>query len=326
MASSEERRRVAKGLSGIVDEEPLSAWDEVYAVLFGSHRNPVYIDSYDMIDISIRTLAGIIDPGEDVSMSAYDLLAKEDRDALAWVRGHGGIEQVRLHHALGDGLSDLMDRVAERLGVSVEGLDAQDAEPALMGAIDRRLMPEGMHLPKDRDGREFWPSQPVWIDGQKMRVVAVTHKDKICVRKWEKVSGGRGKWVESTSVSSEEPPVVIDADGKPLNVGDVVWDVYRDEKMTVAEITMSGLVYADYEDKTGALRQALITDPDTRLTHERPDSWEYLESDAELRPMAYCHDRGLECGDSPDPDDSMYVEAMVDDIVRRARALAGRDA
>lgn len=91
------------------------------------------------------------DSGDVTTMSAYDLLAKEDRDALRWVREHGGIGQVRLHHALGDGLSDLVDRVAARLGVTVEGLDAQDAEPVLMGAIDRRVMPEGVEWPRFED-------------------------------------------------------------------------------------------------------------------------------------------------------------------------------
>ena len=35
------------------------------------------------------------DPAADVSMSAYDLLPDEDRDAIAWVREHGGLDAVR---------------------------------------------------------------------------------------------------------------------------------------------------------------------------------------------------------------------------------------
>ena len=35
------------------------------------------------------------DPAEDVSMSAHDLLPQEDREAIAWVREHGGLEAVR---------------------------------------------------------------------------------------------------------------------------------------------------------------------------------------------------------------------------------------
>ena len=35
------------------------------------------------------------DPAEDVSMSAYGLLPEEDRDAIAWVREHGGLDAVK---------------------------------------------------------------------------------------------------------------------------------------------------------------------------------------------------------------------------------------
>ena len=35
------------------------------------------------------------DHAADVSMSAYDLLPEEDRDAIAWVREHGGLDAVR---------------------------------------------------------------------------------------------------------------------------------------------------------------------------------------------------------------------------------------
>ena len=37
------------------------------------------------------------DPAEDVSTSAYDLLPQEDRDAIAWVREHGGLDEVEAH-------------------------------------------------------------------------------------------------------------------------------------------------------------------------------------------------------------------------------------
>ena len=259
MASSEERRRVARGLSGIVDEEPLSAWDEVYAVLFGSHRNPVYIDSYDMIDISIRTLAGIIDPGDDVSVSAYDLLAKEDRDALRWVREHGGIDQVRLHHDLGDGLSDLVDRVAERLGVGVGGLDAQDAEPVLMGAIDRRIMPNGFSWPTGADGEDILPGQVVYANGMP--------------------TGDGQEWtVVSVSFGDDHPIHCRDRGGRKRDL------------------------------KPGW------------VTHRRAESWELIASEARMLPQDYVRERGLACG-------SQYDDArrrMCDDLVRRARALAGR--
>ena len=35
------------------------------------------------------------DPDADVSMSAYDLLPQDERNAIAWVREHGGIAEVK---------------------------------------------------------------------------------------------------------------------------------------------------------------------------------------------------------------------------------------
>ena len=37
------------------------------------------------------------DSAADVSMSAYDLLPQEDREAIAWVREHGGLDEVEAH-------------------------------------------------------------------------------------------------------------------------------------------------------------------------------------------------------------------------------------
>ena len=57
-----------------MDDSPVARWArELRAALGGEER----------------------DPSKDVSMSAYDLLPQEDREAIAWVREHGGIEHVR---------------------------------------------------------------------------------------------------------------------------------------------------------------------------------------------------------------------------------------
>lgn len=37
------------------------------------------------------------DPANDVSMSAYDLLPPDERESIAWVREHGGVENVKAH-------------------------------------------------------------------------------------------------------------------------------------------------------------------------------------------------------------------------------------
>lgn len=59
-----------------------------------------------------------------------------------------------------------------------------------------------------------------------------------------------------------------------------------------------------------------------QLTHERPDSWELLEEDVAGAsfPDVYCANHHI------DTSDTSYEWAMARDIVRRAKALAGRDA
>lgn len=46
-------------------------------------------------DEVVSRLADLIDPGEDTTVSAYDLLSEGDREALRWVHGHGGLERVK---------------------------------------------------------------------------------------------------------------------------------------------------------------------------------------------------------------------------------------
>lgn len=201
------------------------------------------------------------DSGDVTTMSAYDLLGDEDRDALRWVREHGGIGQVRLHHALGDGLSDLVDRVAARLGVTVEGLDAQDAEPVLMGAIDRRIMPNGFSWPTGADGEDILPGQVVYANGMP--------------------TGDGQEWtVVSVSFGDDHPIHCRDRGGRKRDL------------------------------KPGW------------VTHRRAESWELIAFEARMLPQDYVRERGLACG-------SQYDDArrrMCDDLVRRARALAERDA
>ena len=68
-----EMERHVLGVEGMEDS-PVSRWErELRAALGGMER----------------------DHAEDVSMSAYDLLPQEDREAIAWVREHGGIAKVK---------------------------------------------------------------------------------------------------------------------------------------------------------------------------------------------------------------------------------------
>ena len=120
---------------------------------------------------------------------------------------------------------------------------------------------------------------------------------------------------------------VLGADNKPLREGETVWHVETGSEFRVLR-TPRSTVKVDvtwregFEDKAGSV-------PPQKLTHERPDSWERLEEDADAlvdaeingegscsAANAYCNRRGLGEGTS-------FV-LMAQDLVRRARALADR--
>ena len=57
-------------------------------------------------------------PAEDVSMSAYDLLPEEDRDAIGWVRARGGLVAVTMERS---NLWGIVGETCRRLGVECVG-------------------------------------------------------------------------------------------------------------------------------------------------------------------------------------------------------------
>ena len=65
------------------------------------------------------------DPAADVSMSDYDLLPKEERDAIAWVREHGGLERVNRER---ENLYGVLRETCDRLDVSYFGVWTTDAQ------------------------------------------------------------------------------------------------------------------------------------------------------------------------------------------------------
>lgn len=66
---------------------------------------------------------------EDVTtVSAYDLLPDEDREALAWVREHGGLEAVKASVHQGAMEHGYLLKIAHALGTSIyDGTDNADA-------------------------------------------------------------------------------------------------------------------------------------------------------------------------------------------------------
>lgn len=262
-------------------------------------------------------------------------LAEEDRKAIEWVRKHGGL-----------------------------------------GAVEKRLMPEGMKWPCYEDGEpvrlgEQWEEDG--FDESVTRIDSIEFADdgvrfeneynEVFCRYGERVKRPAPKVLDadgaeirvgdvlysietgdSVSVGSIEPgnpwfattdgtlqhcaklthrAPVIAADGKPLHEGETVW-VTRDspcdapldkgDEVTVRHAHPKTICV---EDEAGKLWTVYAD----HLSHVRPDSWEKLREDSELRPIDYC----VMIGYPPSEEESTEL-IKNRDIVRRAKALAERGA
>lgn len=114
-------------------------------------------------------------------------------------------------------------------------------------------------------------------------------------------------------------PAPVDADGEVVPLDTEV--LYREDggKCKVAYWAY----YPNEKDSWTAVSDVMGTKraciPKT-LHLTPPDSWGKLEEDAKLAPRAYLEKRGM------NPEKTERVASMMADLVRRAKALAGRDA
>ena len=113
-------------------------------------------------------------------------------------------------------------------------------------------------------------------------------------------------------------PKVLDADGVPIEVGDVVYDVGDPMPAEVVEVDVD-TVHVQYADGFIFERKAHL------LTHGQPDSWERLKEDATMSPWSYRDKYGLMM-DKFDGEFTPTNEAFALDLVRRAKALAEKEA
>ena len=110
---------------------------------------------------------------------------------------------------------------------------------------------------------------------------------------------------------------VLAADGKPLREGETVYHVADGRACIVREVRENGAVVEPMDGRSCCRCRA------DYLTHERTDSWERLEEDAESLRQTVADQLGDYDFDESGKD-SVQTRLMA--IVRRARALAERDA
>lgn len=121
----------------------------------------------------------------------------------------------------------------------------------------------------------------------------------------------------------------IDADGALIKVGDTVWVDEGTDRCKVIEVD-GGTVHVQYADGF------IFEHNPSRLSHKYPDSWERLEEDAA---KGVCEYAGAErepgtinvytccgCRFDEDSDGPTCDKQMAHDIIRRAKALAEKEA
>ena len=279
------------------------------------------------------------DPAADVSMSAYDLLPADERDAIAWVREHGGLDAVQASVEQGIREYGYLCDIASMLGTSI--YDGTDNADALLDKLSKRLMPEGMDWllevwPKWSNGEyckfgDWWTADKYGdYEPKQLRRLAFFTPEQL--REWEQDEGDNFGYEWDFMRPSDttyrpdkvEPPApkVLDVDGVDTSVGDTVYDVDTGEKMWVCALPeQDGYQCVKLRLANGMFK---TLDP-CRLTHERPDSWERLEEDAEKDPCGYFGFDGEEiCGKCP-ASGKNCEQTMAQDLVRRCRALAERE-
>lgn len=185
-----------------------------------------------------------------------------------------------------------------------------------------RSLPEGIEWPRFEDGELVKIGDELEYKGETMRVYLATFNADgwalWCDR--EDMSGRLyGKYSERVK---RPAPKVLDADGAPIEVGDMVYCNGEDEPLRVSHITDSTKVtliddHASY----------FPVNP-SRLSHERPDSWEKLEKDARKTACDYApaprdEDGLTTCDGCRFQKSESCSNEMTIDLVERAKKLAG---
>ena len=101
------------------------------------------------------------------------------------------------------------------------------------------------------------------------------------------VKGHSFRWLDA---EDSPEPEVLDADGVPIRVGDMVWAVGQHVVKGPLNVTAVELGVVSYETEDGR-HGMYFTIGD--ITHKQPDSLERIEADALMASIDYCNKYGL---------------------------------
>lgn len=188
---------------------------------------------------------------------------------------------------------------------------------AIAGRIDaERALPEGVEWPRFEDGELMKVGDTVGSDEPFTAEEIAFESDRWLVKASSRSACGyfHGHFGEPVKRPTLK---VLDADGVPIEVGDTVYGDDETSPLTVVRLfkDATGATLVDCVGSACSIGTYYTVAP-SRLTHERPDSWERIEEDAKLAPRAYLEARGM------NPEKTERVASMMADLVRRAKALA----
>lgn len=197
------------------------------------------------------------DECEVTTVSAYDLLPEDEREAIAWVREQGGLETVKASVHQGAVEHGFLLKIAEMLGTSI--YDGSDNADALLEKLSERLMPEGMEWPRFEEGEMLqWNDEYANGNGNASPLRHVRfYADGSTI-----LGKGRTKVVLAPGERVKRPaPKVVDADGAEIHAGDTVYSIETGELVTVESIESGNPWFAT---TTGTLQHC------SKFTHRAP--------------------------------------------------------
>ena len=281
-------------------------------------------------DQARQELDRLKDRSRDTTMSAYDLLPEEDRDAIAWVREQGGLEEIRKRlmpegyewprYESGEPLRYEDRYVYDGRERDVWHIDFDSyGEPTILNKDGTRSHPDKCERVKrpapkvlDADGAEIRVGDTVYsAENGTEYEVCEAKLPRVTVEYWCAGISAHSSIVPS--LLTHRAPVLA-ADGKPLREGETVWSVNTGEKLEVVGFD-GDYVKCRYDGMDDGIPEHGSWHPH-ELTHERPDSWERLEEDAGCTATKYNERRG-----------TIFTtkQQVARDLVRRAKALAERE-
>lgn len=251
----------------------------------------------------------------------------ENASAAEWLRGI--IDECEV-----DRMRRCTD-IAEAFGIDCNHeKSCRDCIARMMTTISDRIdaeraLPADMEWPRFEDGELVKIGDDVEYKGETMRVYLATF-DADGWALWCSREGIDGRLSGSYGERVKRPaPEVLDADGVPIEVGDIVYRDADPEPLQVELIYACSTGYCTVRLKDSA---GIYTSADApRLSHKKPepaDSWEKLEEDARKIACNYApaplNEDGLTtCDGCPFEKSESCSNEMTIDLVERAKKLAG---